>query len=43
MCKVCVSMVGTQCTKYGVSVQPDAHCDSFDSIFLRGGRQFAEP
>jgi hypothetical protein len=43
MCRFCTSMVRSQCTKYGVNVEPYAQCDSFDSIFLKGARQIAEP
>ena len=31
------------CTKYGVSVRPDALCRSYESIFSKGKRQYAEP
>ncbi len=43
MCRVCVSRVRDRCTKYQVTVQPYAQCDSFGSMFLVEDRQFAEP
>ena len=43
-CRSCVNYndLGL-CTKYHVNALPSNQCDGFDSIFLKGDRQLADP
>jgi hypothetical protein len=43
-CRVCTRYDGNdRCKRYGAIVAPNVQCDSFDSIFLKRNRQYAEP
>ncbi|HEV2138485.1 MAG TPA: hypothetical protein VGR53_06555, partial [Nitrososphaerales archaeon] len=42
-CRSCTRYSDGYCKKYETLVQPQMQCDSYDSIFLMGDRQFAEP
>jgi hypothetical protein len=44
MCRSCANFDGRdRCKKYDAIVAPNVQCDSFDSIFLKRDRQYAEP